>query len=343
MREQPLVSVIIPNYNHARTLGLCLEAVTRQTYPAIETIVVDDGSTDDSVAVASRHARVRVLTSSVNGGAAAARNLGAEGARGEILFFLDADVVLDADAVANAVSVLVARPEVGAICGVYRMEGLFPDRFIKRYRAIQQGVWFNDVEGRIPALHSALSAIRAELFRRVGPFDARLSWTEDQDYGFRVNARSEVHATRAIRGSHEHDATIGTVLTKVFQRTRLGAPGWLRHSSLPGGAATGARAFASGCVLAAVLSLPLGLLSPWLLLAPVALVGLGIALDSRTYGAAYRRHGVWFGLRFTAVHLLVVLTSAVAAGVGILQGVLQGVLSPDRARARSRPGLKTPG
>src|SRR4051794_698168 len=102
MSDQPLVSVIIPNYNYARTLSACIEAVQRQTYPAIEIIIADDCSTDDSVAVARGHG-VTVLESPVNSGVSTARNLGAEHARGDVLFFLDSDVALETDAVAKAV------------------------------------------------------------------------------------------------------------------------------------------------------------------------------------------------------------------------------------------------
>jgi hypothetical protein len=322
MHNEPLVSVIIPNYNYARTLGLCLEAARRQTYPATEIIVVDDGSTDDSVAIASRFAGVTVLRTQVNSGVSAARNLGAAHASGEILFFLDSDVALERQAIANAVAALRADPRIGAICGMYEAEPLFPDTFVKRYRAIQQHVWFSEIEGRIPGLHAALFAMRAEVHREVGPFNDRLRFTEDQEYGFRVNARYEVRATRAIQGRHDHDPTLGMVLTKVFQRTRQGAPNWLWQSKLPGGAATGNRALGSVCVFAAALSLPLALLSPWLLLVPVVLVGIAISLDPPTYGFAFRYGGAWFGLRFTAIHLLVLLAAAVAAGLGFVEGAL---------------------
>jgi hypothetical protein len=322
MREQPLVSVIIPNYNYARTLTACIEAAQRQSYPLIEVIVADDCSTDDSVAVA-RGLGVTVLESPVNGGVSIARNLGAEHARGEVLFFVDSDVALEPDAVEIAVRMLQEQPSLGAVCGMYQAEPMFPDSLVKRYRAIQQFVWFNEIDGPIPGLHSALFAIRTEVFREIGPFNTNLRWTEEQDYGFRLNARYQVVAAAAIRGRHDHDGTLRVMITKVFQRTRLGAPNWVRLGALPGGAGTSYRALGSGFVLAAVLSLLVApLLGPWALLAAVVCTGAGIALDWRTYAYAYRHHGVLFGLQFTVLHLLVTLTSAVAAGIGILQGLL---------------------
>jgi glycosyltransferase involved in cell wall biosynthesis len=322
MREQPLVSVVIPNYNYASTLGACLDAVQAQSYPSIEIIVVDDHSTDGSVAIAERFG-VRLLQTPVNSGVSVARNLGAGTAHGEILFFLDSDVALDPDAVANAVQDLRADPALGAICGMYRAEPLLPAGLVKQYRAIQQYVWFGEIEGRIPGLHSALCAMRAEVFREVGPFNDRLRWTEEQEYGFRLNRRYEVRATSRIRGRHDHDATIGVLLRKVFQRTRLGAPNWIRLSKLPGGAATGRRALGSAFVFAAGLSVvPAAVFGPWLAVATALLLGTGMALDGRTFGYAYSHRGIGFGLQFTVLHLLVMFTSALAAGIGAIQGRL---------------------
>lgn len=322
MSDRPLVSVIIPNFNYARTLSACIEAVQRQTYPAIEIIVSDDASTDDSVEIA-RRLNATVLTATRNSGVSTARNRGADHAKGDILFFVDSDVALAPDAVEKAVEILQQEPGLGAVCGMYEAEPMFPDTLVKRYRAIQQYVWFNEVDGPIPGLHSALFGIRTAVFREIGPFNDRLRWTEEQDYGFRLNARYEVRAVSSIRGRHDHDGTLRVMVTKVFQRTRLGAPNWLRLGALPGGAGTWYRALGSGFVLAAAVALIASVIAgPWALLAALGLAIAGMALDLRTYLYAYRHHGVLFGLQFTALHLLVTLTSAVAAGVGILQGLL---------------------
>src|SRR5207249_6282517 len=100
------VSVIIPAYNAAGTIGACVESVlaerTRERY---EILVVDDGSTDGTGEIAARYPRVRVLRQS-NAGASAARNLAAREARGWILCFIDADCVATPgwlDALAGAI------------------------------------------------------------------------------------------------------------------------------------------------------------------------------------------------------------------------------------------------
>jgi glycosyltransferase involved in cell wall biosynthesis len=90
-RKSPQFSVIIPVYNSAKTLPRALESVLDQTWPAHEIIVVDDGSTDNSLQVANDFAsKVRVIHQS-NAGVSAARNRGADSATGDWLAFLDAD------------------------------------------------------------------------------------------------------------------------------------------------------------------------------------------------------------------------------------------------------------
>src|SRR5690348_12029992 len=94
MTDEELVSVVIPAYNAAATLDETLRSVRSQTHRALEIIVVDDGSVDDTREIAGRHAavddRVQVVTQS-NAGLAASRNAGWMRARSELIAFIDAD------------------------------------------------------------------------------------------------------------------------------------------------------------------------------------------------------------------------------------------------------------
>ena len=85
------ISVIVPVYNTVEYLPRCVDSIRRQTYRNLEIILVDDGSTDTSGAMAEKFAledkRVRVFHKE-NGGSSSARNLGIEKARGDYLYFL---------------------------------------------------------------------------------------------------------------------------------------------------------------------------------------------------------------------------------------------------------------
>ena len=91
------VSIIIPVYNSEPYLSRCLDSVLAQTYPKIEVLLIDDGSTDNSYAIcqqyAQRDSRMKVIHQQ-NQGAAAARNTGLDNATGEYIMFCDSDDIL---------------------------------------------------------------------------------------------------------------------------------------------------------------------------------------------------------------------------------------------------------
>ncbi len=115
----PLVSIVIPCYNQGRFLADAIRSVQSQTYPEIETIVVDDGSTDET-AIVARASPVR-LVSIRNSGAAVARNIGMRESRGQYLIFLDADDRLLPDAVATGVAWLTAQERWKFVTGHVRL------------------------------------------------------------------------------------------------------------------------------------------------------------------------------------------------------------------------------
>src|SRR2546426_11076997 len=102
--NQPLVSVVIPSYRQAQFLSPALESVFAQTYPAVEPIVVNDGSDDDTETVAAGYGdRIRYIWKP-NGGPSGARNVGLRAARGEYVLFLDGDDLLHPESLERLVA-----------------------------------------------------------------------------------------------------------------------------------------------------------------------------------------------------------------------------------------------
>lgn len=116
--NSPLVSVVIPVYNMAEYVTETLASVSRSTYPSLEVIVVDDGSTDNSAAVveayAATDARVRLLRQP-NGGVCRARNAAIAVAGGEYVLPVDADNLIEPDFIAKAVAAIVADPSLKVV------------------------------------------------------------------------------------------------------------------------------------------------------------------------------------------------------------------------------------
>jgi glycosyltransferase involved in cell wall biosynthesis len=109
-KEQPLISVIVPNRNSASTIGKCLEAALRSGYRDFEVVVADDCSTDGSVEIIHKYP-VRLVRLNKHSGAAAARNEGARAAKGKVLFFIDSDCIMQPDTIEIASKAFHAHPE----------------------------------------------------------------------------------------------------------------------------------------------------------------------------------------------------------------------------------------
>ena len=114
LADSPLVSVVVCAANAGTTLAACLRSLHELDYPRVELIVVDDGSSDDTAAIARRDGGVRLLCQS-HRGLAAARNAGVRAARGEIVAFTDADCVVDRNWLRHLVATMLA--DGLAVCG----------------------------------------------------------------------------------------------------------------------------------------------------------------------------------------------------------------------------------
>lgn len=121
-----VLSIVVPVYNVEEYLDACLTSIRFQDYPAIEVVVVDDGSPDRSMDIARRHAaedeRVRLVTRT-NGGLSAARNTGIDAARGEFLAFVDSDDTVTASGYRAAVESLQSSGSDFAVLSYRRMRG----------------------------------------------------------------------------------------------------------------------------------------------------------------------------------------------------------------------------
>ncbi|HKP81863.1 MAG TPA: glycosyltransferase [Pyrinomonadaceae bacterium] len=117
--QRPLVTIIIPTFNRLNWIPVCLDSIKAQTYPNIETLVIDDGSTDGTVEWLKSQPDYQFAQLHVqpkNGGASIARNDGIRRARGDLIAFIDSDDVLLPHHVETAVDVFEKHPNTGLFC-----------------------------------------------------------------------------------------------------------------------------------------------------------------------------------------------------------------------------------
>ena len=175
----PRVSVMIPAHNAAAFIREAVDSVLSQTHRADEIIVVDDGSTDDTVAMLSAYgAAIRVMRQPQRG-VSAARNAGIQAASGELIAFLDADDVWLPDKLTRQMAVFASDPETDAVYG-HAEQFYSPE--------IEPGFWrrIRTQPGLLPAPVPSAMLIRRTAFDRVGPFDPRLGIGVEIDWFARL-------------------------------------------------------------------------------------------------------------------------------------------------------------
>jgi glycosyltransferase involved in cell wall biosynthesis len=188
---KPLASIIVPCYNAERWVAAAIESALAQTWPEIEIIAVNDGSTDNSIGVLRRFEgpRVQVLDQP-NRGASAARNAGLRAAKGKYLQFLDADDLLAPDKVSRQVLLLEARgPGVVGTARWARFQqdpatALATDSPLFRDIAPVDFLLLHTAGGHM--MHPAAWLVPSDIARKAGPWDESLTLNDDGEYFARV-------------------------------------------------------------------------------------------------------------------------------------------------------------
>jgi GT2 family glycosyltransferase len=231
----PLVSIIVVNYNGMVHLPECLDALTAQHYPAFEVLVVDNGSTDGSLAyVAANYPEVRTIASRSNLGYSGAVNLALNNARGAYIAVLNMDAMVEPDWLHPLIAFLEAHPEVGAVTPkivLYHQ----PDRI----NALGQNVHvtalgFNRAYNRpdrpdatapikVSGLHGAAFVLRKSLLAQMGGMnEACFLYHEDVDLSWMVQLMGyDIYCLPAAVVRHKYTLKMDAQKLYFLERNRL--------------------------------------------------------------------------------------------------------------------------
>ncbi|WP_298273378.1 mycofactocin biosynthesis glycosyltransferase MftF [Geobacter sp.] len=221
-KELPAVSIVIPVKDRAEELGRCLASLDGLTYPRelLQVIVVDDGSSDGSAAVARGYGAQVVPSGGTGRGPAAARNVGASAARGDILAFIDSDCTASKEWLAELVPAF-AEPRTAAVGGL--VDGMCTESAVDRYEAVMSSLSLGSRERSGSGgddtfyLPSCNLLVRRSAFRSADGFDDAMHVGEDVDLTWRLRDEGWTIAyLPAGRVYHEHRSTLRSFMSRRF-------------------------------------------------------------------------------------------------------------------------------
>ncbi len=312
----PSISVIIPVFNGATDLGRVLQAIRQSTFSPYELIVVDDGSTDGSGTVAGTYAD-KVIRMERSGGPARARNRGAAEARGPILLFVDADVLLPPD-ILGRVAEAFTTDAVSAVFGSYN--NLPEDRgFFSQYKNLFHHWVHQSGSTAASTFWSGFGAIRKTVFDDAGGFPESYHKPsiEDVALGYRLKRKGiNIELVKDLQVTHLKRWTFTSLVTtdimnRAIPWTRLawteGLPRDLnfRHSDRLSG------------VLACLLPLSLCLVPLWPMafFLPLSFIIFLILLNHRLYRFFFREKGAVFTSASVLFHWFYLVYSSLTFAV----------------------------
>ena len=320
--HRPSVSLIVPVHNGESVLRACLERLGELDPPPDECIVVDDGSSDLSRSIA-RAAGMRVISTGAPLGPARARNLGARHATGDVLLFVDADVLAPIDVVARVRELFAADPSLAAVIGSYD-DAPAQDDFFSQYRNLLHHYVHQTGREEASTFWSGCGAIRREVFLRHGGFCAcfvRPS-VEDIELGARLRRAGEkIRLVKSLQAKHLKRWTFFSILrTDLFDRavpwTRL----ILRERRMPAdlNLRWGQRV-STALWSAAAVALPAALWQPALAWVAAGCAAVAVVLNEGFYRFLADKRGLWFAVRAVPMHGLYFLCCAAGFVLGALQ------------------------
>jgi glycosyltransferase involved in cell wall biosynthesis len=315
----PNISVIIPVYNGAAYLNSCLQAVAASDYRSYECIVVDDGSTDATRTIAAEFPMPIQIVDIFDGprGPAYARNRGVEAARGAILFFLDADIVLSPQALRRVANLFQERTDVAAVFGSYDSRPAAAG-VVSRYRNLLHHFVHQNGNREASTFWAGCGAIRRSVFEKIGGFDdKRFSRPsiEDIELGYRLRQCGyRILLDKGLQGTHLKSWNLySLVRTDISCRAMPWSRLILATKKLPNdlNLKVGQRVSFALVALACVLLILAVVRSELLAGSVAALFGVGV-LNRKLYLVFFRQGGIFFTAACIPLHLLYYLYSGLS-------------------------------
>jgi len=214
----PLISVIIPTYNEEMDIGSCLESLRSQTYKNFEVIVIDDGSTDNTIKILRKFKKIKIIKGK-HRGTGFSRNLGAKQARGDILIFVDADMTFDKNYIKHLIFPILKNKNMVGTTHDYEI-AVNIDKWVSK-------LWGKlRVDKRRAKYVKIFRAIKKDKFLEMGGFDPKYGYADDQTFWYKYRIKPIVAKDTICY--HKNPETLGA----TFKQARWIGTSWRERNIL---------------------------------------------------------------------------------------------------------------
>jgi glycosyltransferase involved in cell wall biosynthesis len=199
-----MISIVIPTYNASGFMPDLLDSIFKQSVEDMEVIIVDDCSSDDTVEIAGRYP-VRLINLETNAGPAKARNIGVRAAKGDIIFFLDADVIVLNGTIMEVKAFFENNPEAKCIIGICSTEPLNKG-FVPRYMAMFEFIHLIDTrESKVSVFAPRCGAIKKDFFEEIGGYNESYKGADVEDFELarRINRTDSIFLNKRMQVKHQ--------------------------------------------------------------------------------------------------------------------------------------------
>ncbi|MUG93842.1 glycosyltransferase [Scytonema sp. UIC 10036] len=322
MLIEPSISIIIPVYKGGESFRKCLSSLAQFAPANVEVIVVVDGEDDDSWQIAQEFG-VKVLKLAVNAGPARARNIGARAAKGNILFFIDADVAILPNSITQVEVAFHRQPGIAAAIGSYDDEP-GESNFLSQYKNLLHHYTHQTANEEAFTFWGACGAIRREVFFSLGGFNEsyRKPCIEDIELGYRLTrAGYKIRLCKDLQVKHlKHWGVVSLLKAEVFYRALPWTQLIWRDRQLNNDLNLGVSSRLSVILVFSLLGAFIS--SLWwagFLAVAIVLSLLLLTINASVYHFFLQKCGFWFALRVIPWHWFYYLYSGLAFAIGTIQ------------------------
>lgn len=314
-----MISIVIPTYNAERFIHPLLDSVFRNSIDDLEVIIVDDSSRDNTVREA-RNYPVRIIELQKNGGPAKARNIGVEAAKGDIIFFLDSDVIVLDGAIREVENYFRENPSARCVIGVCATEPL-NEGFVPSYMAKFEFIHLIGTPGsRVSVFAPRCGAIKKDFFLEIGGYNEsyRGADVEDFELARRINRTDSIFLSQKIMVKHQF-ANFRQAVRNYFKRAVMWVHLFFREKKLDNAGPTApSNGIAALCAFFSFLFLLLTPLVPSAGTVAAALIAVFVIANLRWWNFMRKEAGLVFAIRALLLNYFLGLVIMLAAGYAVV-------------------------